>query len=43
MDQSTSATKPEPDGERLRLGYQFHISSSREQAIRKAAQHHEET
>src|SRR5438477_854585 len=29
-------------GERLALGYQFHISSSREQAIREAAPHYEE-
>ena len=29
-------------GERLALGYQFHIASSREQAIREAAPHYEE-
>ena len=29
-------------GERIGLGYQFHISSSREQAIREAAPHYEE-
>jgi alkanesulfonate monooxygenase SsuD/methylene tetrahydromethanopterin reductase-like flavin-dependent oxidoreductase (luciferase family) len=29
-------------GERLAFGYQFHISSSREQAIREAAPHYEE-
>jgi alkanesulfonate monooxygenase SsuD/methylene tetrahydromethanopterin reductase-like flavin-dependent oxidoreductase (luciferase family) len=29
-------------GERLALGYQFHISTSREQAIREAAPHYEE-
>src|SRR3954465_7233802 len=29
-------------GERLALGYQFHISSSREQAIKEAAPHYEE-
>jgi hypothetical protein len=29
-------------GERLALGYQFHISSSREQAMREAAPHYEE-
>ncbi len=29
-------------GERLALGYQFHISSSKEQAIREAAPHYEE-
>jgi hypothetical protein len=29
-------------GERLALGYQFHIGSSREQAIREAAPHYEE-
>jgi hypothetical protein len=29
-------------GERLALGYQFHIRSSREQAIREAAPHYEE-
>src|SRR6266446_1643518 len=29
-------------GERLALGYQFHISSSREQALREAAPHYEE-
>jgi alkanesulfonate monooxygenase SsuD/methylene tetrahydromethanopterin reductase-like flavin-dependent oxidoreductase (luciferase family) len=29
-------------GERLALGYQFHISLSREQAIREAAPHYEE-
>ncbi len=28
-------------GERLTLGYQFHIASSREQAIREAAPHYE--
>jgi hypothetical protein len=28
-------------GERLALGYQFHIASSREQAIREAAPHDE--
>jgi hypothetical protein len=33
--------KPEL-GERLALGYQFHIASSREQAIREAAPHYEE-
>jgi len=29
-------------GERLALGYQFHVSSNREQAIREAAPHYEE-
>jgi hypothetical protein len=29
-------------GERLALGYQFHIAPSREQAIREAAPHYEE-
>jgi hypothetical protein len=29
-------------GERLALGYQFHIAASREQAIREAAPHYEE-
>jgi hypothetical protein len=29
-------------GERLALGYHFHIASSREQAIREAAPHYEE-
>jgi alkanesulfonate monooxygenase SsuD/methylene tetrahydromethanopterin reductase-like flavin-dependent oxidoreductase (luciferase family) len=29
-------------GERLALGYQFHIASSREQAMREAAPHYEE-
>src|SRR5215469_9721198 len=29
-------------GDRLALGYQFHIASSREQAIREAAPHYEE-
>ena len=29
-------------GERLALGYQFHIASNREQAIREAAPHYEE-
>ena len=29
-------------GERLALGYQFHIASSREQVIREAAPHYEE-
>jgi hypothetical protein len=29
-------------GERLALGYQFHIASSREQAISEAAPHYEE-
>jgi hypothetical protein len=29
-------------GERLALGYQFHVASSREQAIREAAPHYEE-
>jgi hypothetical protein len=29
-------------GERLALGYQFHIASSREQAIHEAAPHDEE-
>ena len=29
-------------GERLALGYQFHIASSREQPIREAAPHYEE-
>jgi hypothetical protein len=29
-------------GERLALGYQFHIASTREQAIREAAPHYEE-
>ncbi len=29
-------------GERIAFGYQFHISSSREQAIREAAPHYEE-
>ncbi len=29
-------------GERLALGYQFHIASSREQAIREAAPHYED-
>jgi alkanesulfonate monooxygenase SsuD/methylene tetrahydromethanopterin reductase-like flavin-dependent oxidoreductase (luciferase family) len=29
-------------GERLALGYQFHIANSREQAIREAAPHYEE-
>jgi alkanesulfonate monooxygenase SsuD/methylene tetrahydromethanopterin reductase-like flavin-dependent oxidoreductase (luciferase family) len=30
-------------GERLALGYRFHIASSREQAIREAAPHYQET
>jgi alkanesulfonate monooxygenase SsuD/methylene tetrahydromethanopterin reductase-like flavin-dependent oxidoreductase (luciferase family) len=30
-------------GERLALGYQFHIAESREQAIREAAPHYEES
>src|SRR6185369_15380983 len=29
-------------GERLALGYQFHIASSREEAMREAAPHYEE-
>src|SRR5262249_50020673 len=29
-------------GERMALGYQFHISSSKEQAIKEAAPHYEE-
>jgi hypothetical protein len=29
-------------GERLALGYQFHIAPSRDQAIREAAPHYEE-
>ena len=29
-------------GERLALGYQFHIASSREQAMREAALHYEQ-